>query len=1060
MEDQTNNVNDWENSEMIGQNKESAHNTLIPFDSIESALKGIESSSHYLSLNGNWKFHWVKKPINRPIDFYKVEFDASKWDEIDVPSNWQMRGYGTPIYTNVKYPYSVNTKNIPSIDHEYNPVGSYRRIFKIPENWRFSEIFIHFGGVKSAFYIWINGKKVGYSQGSMTPAEFNVTKYLEPGNNVLAVEVYRWSDGSYLEDQDMWRLSGIYRDTYLFSTPKLHLRDFFVYCDLDEEYKNATLYIEAKVHNFNLSDSDTLAIEVSLLDSEQKFVGSEILMKKDFKIASESDGLLKLELNVENPDKWSAETPYLYDLIIKLRDSNNELIEVEHCKYGFKKVEIGSDDGMYINGKSIIFKGVNRHDHDPDHGRRVPLERMKQDVLIFKQYNINAVRTSHYPNDPKFYDLCDKYGIYVIDECNLETHGLRDRIPGSKPEWTKAVVDRMVSMVERDKNHPCIFMWSLGNEAGQGDNFQKMKDAALKIDTTRPFHYEGDFNLVVSDVFSSMYHSPSSLEKAGKYKSTKSDYSTRLKPAQYRGKPRMVCEYAHAMGNSLGNFQKYMDVFEKYPNIIGGFIWDYVDQGFRKTSEDGKEFWTYGGDYGDEPNDATFCINGILMPDRKPNPSLFEVKKVYQNIKVYAVDLIKGKVKIHNKYNFISLDFVNISWELTANGEIIQEGQLLMPKVNPGAQQEILIPYNQPELEPITEYHVKISFTLARKNLWGEKGHVVAWDQFQIPFETPDLMHLSIEKMTIVNLQDSVAAHIVQGEDFKVSIGKKSGAIESIYYGGKEFVSKPLIPNFWRAPTDNELGELRYSGEMKGVVKEEHWRDASKNRKVKKIDIEEINTQIVQITVHTELPPPEKQLKTVYSIFGSGDIIVENFFTPSKDMVRFGMQMEVPGELNTMTWFGKGPHETMLDRKTGAAIGIYSDKVENLIHHYIKPQENGNRTDIRWVALTDKNGNGLFVSDTGGTFLNASVWPYRMEDLAIATHDHEIPMQENVTFNIDYKQRGVGGDIPAVAVLHKEFKLPAKKEYYYSFRIRPCTKEMGDFNRINLLRPSKIEKKN
>ena len=1059
MEDQTTNVNDWENAEMIGRNKEPGHCTLIPFDNVESALKGSENSSQFLSLNGNWKFNWVKKPSIRPVDFYKVGFDVSSWDEIDVPSNWQMRGYGIPIYTNVKYPYSVNTKNIPSIDHEYNPVGSYIKTFKVPNEWKGREVFIHFGGVKSAFYIWINGKKVGYSQGSMTPAEFNITKYLESGDNLLAVEVYRWSDGSYLEDQDMWRFSGIYRDVFLYATPSLHIRDFFVYCDLDEEYKNATLHVRAKVYNYNPSDSDTLSLEVSLLDSDQKVVGSETLMKKDFQLAPESEGLLKLEAEVKNPNKWSAETPYLYNLILKLKNSKNEVIEVEHCRYGFKKVEIGPDDGMYINGKSIIFKGVNRHDHDPDHGRRVPFERMKQDVVLCKQNNINAIRTSHYPNDPKFYDLCDEFGIYVLDECNLETHGLRNKIPRSKPEWTKAVVDRMVSMVERDKNHPCVFMWSLGNEAGQGDNFQKMKDATLEIDSTRPIHYEGDYNLEVSDVFSTMYKNPKQLAKAGEYKNTRAGIMTRVKAKQYRGKPRMQCEYAHAMGNSLGNFQKHMDVFEKYPNIIGGFIWDYIDQGLRKSSKDGKEFWAYGGDYGDEPNDGVFCINGILMPDRKPNPSLYEVKKVYQNIKIYPIDLLRGEIRIHNKFNFIPLDFVDASWEMTANGEVIQGGQISVPEVNPGAQVKVEIPYEQPELEASTEYHLKITFTLAEENSWAEKGHVVAWDQMKIPYESPDLMHLSVEKMSLVNLQDSIGAYIVEGEDFKISIGKTSGAIESLNYKGKELVAKPLIPNFWRATINNDKGALDFAPVMKDTLNRilgGRWEDAIKNRKVQKITVEEKETQVVQFTVYTHIPLGEKHLKTIYTIYGSGDIIIENYFKPSKNMVRFGMQMEVPGEFNTMTWFGKGPHETMFDRKTGAAVGIYSDTVENLIHHYVDPQENGNRTDIRWVALTDKNGSGLFVSDVGGTLLNASVWPYKMEDLVLAAHIHEVPTRDNNTFNIDYKQRGVGGDIPALAVLQKEFKLPAKQDYYYAFRIRPYTKEMGDFNRLNLVRPSKI----
>ena len=424
------------------------------------------------------------------------------------------------------------------------------------------------------------------------------------------------------------------------------------------------------------------------------------------------------------------------------------------------------------------------------------------------------------------------------------------------------------------------------------------------------------------------------------------------------------------------------------------------------------------------------------------------------------IDMLKGYIDIiHNKYNYISLDFVNASWEMTANGEVIQEGQLSISKVNPGTQVEVEIPFEQPELEANTEYHLKITFTLADDNSWADKGHVVAWDQLNIPYEIPDLMFLSIEKMSLVNLQDSIGVYIVEGEDFKVSIGKISGAIESINYKGRELVAKPLIPNFWRATIDNDRGALDFAPVMKdtlGKVLGGRWEDASKRRKVKKITVEEKETQVVQITVYTQVPLSEKHLKTVYSIFGSGDIIVENFFTPSKKMVRFGMQMEVPGELNTMTWFGKGPHETMFDRKTGAAVGIYSDKVENLVHHYVKPQENGNRTDVRWVALTDANGSGLFISDVGGTLLNASVWPYSMEDLALAAHDHELPVRENNTFNIDYKQRGVGGDIPALAVLHNEFRLPSKQDYYYAFRIRPYTKDMGEFNRLNLLRPSKI----
>ncbi|MFX1451027.1 MAG: glycoside hydrolase family 2 TIM barrel-domain containing protein, partial [Promethearchaeota archaeon] len=690
---------DWENSEFIAWNKEPAHATILPYQDIKSALGGSrEQSDYYKSLNGNWKFNWVKKPSDRPVDFYKPEFDVNNWDEIPVPSNWQLHGYGIPIYTNVKYPFSVKTKHIPSIDHNYNPVGSYRTEFLLPENWIGREIFIHFDGVKSAFYIWVNGQKVGYSQGSMTPAEFNLTNYVREGSNIIAVEVYRWSDGSYLEDQDMWRFSGIYRDVYLFSTPKVHLRDFFVRCGFDELYKNAKLKVRAKIRNYGEQSIKNYKIEVVLLDEEKEIVGPNPIMQEDMDLNPDTEISLEILADVEEPKKWSAESPYLYEILFILKNSENEIIEVERCYFGFRFVELKQSQ-IFINGRSIIFKGVNRHEHDPDHGRAVPLERMIQDIKILKQNNINAVRTSHYPNDPKFYDLCDKYGIYVLDECNLETHGLRNKLPKSKPQWTDAVVDRMVRMVERDKNYPCIFMWSLGNEAGNGRNFIKMKEAALKIDSTRIIHYEGDYELRESDVFSTMYSTPKQLEKSGQFKWVTTGFWKIVRPGKYKDKPRMLCEYAHAMGNSLGGLQKFMDVFERYPNCVGGFIWDYIDQGLRKISDDGKEFWAYGGDFEDKPNDRNFCINGILMPDRKPNPALFEVKKVYQNIKVLPVELKKGKFRIYNKYNFIKLDIFDISWELTANGKIIQEAKLPKLAIDPGVKQDVEIPFEEPELQ-------------------------------------------------------------------------------------------------------------------------------------------------------------------------------------------------------------------------------------------------------------------------------------------------------------------------------------------------------------------------
>ncbi|TFG24747.1 MAG: DUF4981 domain-containing protein [Promethearchaeota archaeon] len=1043
MENNFNQKFDWENTNNIGRNKEPAHNTLVPYKDIESALKEKKKSEYFQSLNGIWKFNWVKKPSDRPKDFFKIDFDDSSWDNIDVPSNWQLRGYGIPIYTNVRYPYSVKRDNIPSIDYEYNPVGSYRRSFDIPEGWKNREIFIHFGGVKSAFYLWVNGEKVGYSQGSMTPAEFNISKYIRKENNILAAEVYRWSDGSYLEDQDMWRFSGIFRKVYLFSTPKVHIRDFFARCEFDGTYEDAILKVRVKIRNYSENDYDQLKVNILLLDNAQQSLGSAVLMEKSFKLIPNTETVLELHSNVKNPKKWSAEEPNLYDMVLTLKDFDNNIIEVVHCKYGFRVVEIKENGGLYVNGKYIILKGVNRHEHDPDHGRAVPLSRMVQDIKLLKQNNINAVRTSHYPNDPKFYELCDQYGIYVLDECNLESHELREVLPASDPKWTVACIDRMVSMVERDKNHPSVISWSLGNEAGYGENLKKMKVAALQIDSTRPIHYEGDYKHEITDIISYMYYSPKKLERTANKHFQKGDK-----------RPHVLCEYAHAMGNSLGNFQKFMDVFEKNDNCIGGFIWDFIDQGLRKVSNDGKEFWAYGGDFGDIPNDKNFCINGIVMPDRKANPSLHEVKKVYQNIKVHPIELTKGKIKIHNKYQFIPLDFVNILWELTANGIKIQGKKLENFKLGPNEQKEIDIQFDISEINPNTEYHLKILSVLSKNMPWAEKGHIVAWDQFKIPFKT--LMEPSVDIMSMddVNLTDLPESIIIEGNKFKVVLGKRTGAIESIEFNEMKLISSSLIPNFRRAPTDNDLGYVELIDIATSI--DDHWKNVVELRKVLDITTQNLKPQVKRIKVQFDIKNSDEGLETIYTFYGNGDIFIDNNFKPNRDMIRFGMQVTIPGEFNKMSWYGRGPHENMLDRKTGAAVGIYSGYVEDLIHPYIRPQENGNRTDVRWATMTNKDGFGLLISDVGGTHLNISAWPYTMDDLENAHHNYELPRRENITLNIDYKQQGVGGDVPAMAALHSEFKLKKNVPYNYCFRLRPYSKDMGDFTSVAFKIPPKF----
>ncbi len=1030
-------INDWENSMMIGQNKEPAHNTLIPYPDIETALGGTSISPYFKLLNGKWKFNWVKRPADRPIEFYKVDYDMSNWKEIPVPSHWQLQGYGRPIYLNFQYPKSIDMKNIPKIDLEYNPVGSYRTEFIIPQEWHEREVFIHFDGVDSAFYIWINGEKVGYSQGSMTPAEFNITKYLREDTNILAIEVYRWSDGSYLEDQDMWRISGIYRDVYLYSISKLHIRDFFVYCDLDEEYKDADLKLNIKIHNYSEKNLTGNKVEVMLFDENFIKIGNDILMSSnDLQVDGSSEIEIKIQTKIKNPKKWTAETPNLYEVILILKDSNNKIIEVERCKFGFRKVEIKYSQ-IYINGIPVLFKGIDRHEHDPDHGRAIPYEIMVEEIKLIKQYNINAVRTSHYPNHPKWYELCDEYGIYVIDECNLESHGLRMILPKDDPEWTDAVVDRMKSMVERDKNHPCIFMWSLGNEAGKGKNFQKMKQAALDIDSTRPIHYEGDWDLVISDIFSLMYPLIENLERLGNYEKI-NRFGKEITPEMYKDKPIILCEYEFSAGNSGGNFQEYMDVFEKYDNIIGGFIWDFADKAFRKVDEKGNEYWAYGGDFGDEPNDSNFVGSGIFQPDRIPKPAAIEVKKCYQNIKISEFDLIKGQFKIQNRFDFIGLETFNFTWELNSNGKIIQEGKLPNLTLSPKEEQKIQIIFEKPDLKPETEIHLMIKATLAKDTRWAEKGFLVAWEQFKIPYKNPPFPQTDIKSMPEIKLNEFEDYIAVDGIDFKVHISKQSGVIDSFIFNNHELVSSSLIPNFWRVLTDADICfEIATRAKIK--KKKLYWKTATQQRTPENISITQLEPQVIQIKIESAVPKEKSLHKTNYTIYGNGEIVVENEFIPSRDILKFGMQMGIPKEYENITWYGRGPHENYWDRKTGAAVGIHSRKIHEFKQDYIRPQENGNRCDVRWISYTNNEGFGIKFN--GIPLLSVSAWPYNTEDLEKATHLNELPKREIITVNIDYKQKGVGSGLTESSLVRheptlKKYQLEGNKSYCYKFKIQ------------------------
>jgi len=1026
---------EWEDPSVVGINKEPGHCTLVPYRGLQKALTCDRQGSRlYKSLNGDWNFHWAEKPADRPVNFFRPRFDDSDWATIPVPSNWQMQGYGRPIYLNVRYPFPVNPPYIP---HDYNPVGSYRTQFRIPPGWKNRQIFLHFDGVKSASYVWLNGQKVGYSQDSMLPAEFNVTEYLKRGNNTLAVEVYRWSDSSYLEDQDMWRLAGIYRNVYLFAAPQVHIRDFAVRTDLDENYADATLMIRPRIANYAGQKIDNWTVEAQLYDAQKKPVLAESLSRNVRSIIRERYpqrgnvpfGLLRATL--KKPHKWSAETPYLYTLALTLKDADGKVIEVESCRVGFREVEI-KDGQLFVNGKSIKLFGVNRHEHDPDHGRAIPVARMIQDIKLLKTHNLNAVRTSHYPDDPTWYDLCDEYGIYLIDEANLETHGVGGFF-SNEPAWNTAFMERAIRLVERDKNHPSVIIWSLGNESGCGPNHSAMAAWMHYNDPTRPVHYEGA---------AARPHDPDYVDMISRMYARIPEI-TRLATDPDDNRPMVLCEYAHAMGNSVGNLKEYWDAIRSHKRLIGGFIWDWADQGLRKKSPDGKEFWAYGGDYGDNPNDGNFCCNGLVQPDRKRNPSLLEVKKVYQQIHVIPVDILAGKFRVLNEYGFLNLDFTDVSWELTIDGRVVQKGGLPKLSITPGADGDVQIPFKKPDLKPGCECWLKITFALAADTRWAQRGHIVAWDQFKLPLAAPPARAVETDSMPALTLNEKSGKISVSADGFELTIGKGSGALESFVFKGNQLITSPLVPNFWRVPIDNDNGNRM--PERQGV-----WRDAGPDRKITAVEAEQIKSQVVRVTVEATIPVGNgSTCRTIYTIYGSGDLVVDTTFNPGSgrlpDLPRFGMQMTIPCQFDTLTWLGRGPHETYWDRKTGAAVGLYSGSVEENIHVYVRPQENGNKSDVRWMALTDRNGIGLIA--VGLPTIDVSAWPFTMQDLENARHIHELPRRDIITVNLDYKQMGVGGDDSWGARPHPEYTLPPQT-YRYSFRLAPYTPSIGNMGLI------------
>jgi beta-galactosidase len=1017
--------NDWENSEVFGINKEKSHNSFIPFATLEEAKEGkYENSPFHKSLNGNWKFNWVPKPAERPIDFFRPEYDISKWEEIPVPGNWQMYGYGIPIYVNTDYPFVV--VDPPKIPHDNNPVGSYRVNFEVPNNWDGREVFIHFAGVKSAFYLWLNGNKIGYSQGSMTPAEFNITPYLTKGENVLAVEVYRWSDGSYLEDQDMWRLSGIYRDVFLFSTSQVHIRDYFVKTDLDEDYRDAQLKVDVELKNYSNYDCDKYSIEAKLFGPDMEVIEASMNIG-DITINKNTDTKIELTQSIYNPKKWTAETPNLYQLVLLLRKGNGKIIETTESKIGFREIEI-KDSRLVVNGVPVYLKGTNRHEMHPKYGQHIPLETMIKDITLMKNFNINTVRTSHYPNDPYWYKLCDEYGIYVVDEANVESHGANGILPRSNPKWKAAVIDRMKSMIQRDKNHPSVIMWSLGNEAGMGDNFFAMRDYAHEVDPSRPVHYEG-YN-EAGDVYSMMYPTIESMNEYAKGGNIK---------------PYFICEYVHAMGNGCGNIQEYWDVIENNPKFIGACVWDWVDQGLSKTDSNGTEFFAYGGDYGppETPSNGNFCLNGLIFPDRTYSAKLWEIKKVYQNISVEAVDLLNGKVNIRNKYCFTNLNKFIAKWELSEDGVVIKNGEIGKINIDPLKNKIVTIPYYDIETQPGAEYWLKISFTHPQNYLYAKEGHEVAWDQFKIPFKSKSTEFKHVIKKSPIKITESKKEIKISGNKFSVIFSKSSGTIQSLSYSGNEFILNkeevnggPIL-NVYRAPLDNDIG-------IKGEWNKIGLNKAELQVELIKSELLDEMTAGVTVKINHKFNNGSGFLHNcTYTVLGNGDIYADNQFIPYGNLpslAQMGISFVIEKEFINIKWFGRGPFENYSDRKTAAAVGLYSSTVEEQYVPYPKPQANGSKQDVRWALFSNPQDEGLMIIKRSQPFsLNAL--HYSQNDLENATHTNELKQRDEIYLTISGFERGVGNESCGPKIL-EQYEVKAKPTAF-SYILRPYDSKNG-----------------
>ncbi|GHB16961.1 beta-galactosidase [Streptomyces viridiviolaceus] len=1229
----------WNDFGVFRLGTEPPHTTLMPYADVEQALVGDRTRSPYrLSLDGTWKFAYADRPDDRDADFHRTDTDDSDWETIPVPSVWQLHGHDFPIYLNITYPYwgpngRGEDPQPPAAPTRYNPVGQYRRTFTVPREWSGRRTFLHFEGVKSAHYVWINGELVGYDEDSYTPSEYDVTEHLKPGTNQIAVEVYRYSDGDWLEDQDMIRLSGIFRSVYLYSTPAVHLRDFKLDTPLNDTYTDAELAVTASVRAYGGGDGGRYTVETQLYDARGHAVWSRPLEQSaDLgTVRVGQDVTVRSAKAVRAPKLWSAEHPDLYTAVLRLRDPSGKVIETLSHRVGFREFAL-KDGLMRINGRPVSFRGTNRHEMHPARGTALTREDLVEDIGIIKRMNMNSVRTSHYPNNPLWYELADEYGLYLVDETNLETHGIRSEYPGDRPEWTEACVARAQNMVHRDKNHASVVIWSLGNEAGGGSTFTAMHDWIRSYDPTRVIQYEGDDRPGISDIRSEMYDTPQRVEQRAKDTS-----DTR---------PYVMIEYAHSMGNSTGNFKKYWDIVRRYDVLQGGWIWDFVDQsltwpvpartlvtetgpgrlrgeilapsgtfdpgkgltggtvfarderldltgsltleawvtphvtgyhqpilakgdtqyalkqtnrnleffihsggqwvtaswalpgdwtgrehhvagvfdadagtltlyvdgepratrtttrrpsvntaplalatdadnqtrefsgtvrrarvyaralsaaelaeGDRGPDGDGVRFWfdaataevtekrpkertflAYGGDWGDNPNDGAFVADGVVTADRGHTGKAAEVKRVYQ-----AIDAARssggapGAVTLTNEYLFTGLREFDGRWELVADGRVVGRGRLTRDQLDvpPLSQKDITVPVRLPDdPDPGTEYFLQLSFTTKESTKWAEAGFEVARHQLPLDAGSPAVTPVRLASVPALRHDDREKDVTVRGGDFSVTVDKRSGTITSYEAKGVRLITSGPVPNFWRAPTDNDKGNGQHT-------RNQTWRDAGARRKVTDVAVRTLGDRAVEIKVSGTLPTTvESAYTTTYTVFGNGEIKVDNTLHPGAANLPYipevGTLLFLPRRLDRLHYYGRGPEENHWDRNTGTDVGLYSGTVAEQWTPYIRPQENGNKTDVRWAALTDARGVGLLAS--GEPLLEVNASRFTPEDLSAGVrHDYQLTPRDEIVLRLNHRQMGVGGDNSWGAHTHDEFKLFADRDYAYTYRLRPLT---------------------